>query len=1384
MHPAAFECLLLGPAPKERPRRPCYVINFSLDLMTASDPSPTKQASDDGPTPPKSTSGPMVVGIGASAGGLAALKNFFSHTPPNSGLAFVVIVHLSPDHVSHLPDLLQPHAQMPVIQVNESVPLEANRVYVIPPAANLDTIDTHLRLSPLEINRLARAPIDHFFRTLAKTHDGKAIGVILSGTGSDGALGIREIKEAGGLAIVQDPNEAEFDGMPQSAIATGAVDLVLPLEKIPGAIADFVRIRPALAKVQDDLDAESGTRQVLQRMFALLRARTGRDFSRYKPATILRRITRRMQLRHVEQLPAYLDLMREDAEEAPALADDLLINVTSFFRDREVFEALEREVIPKLFEGKSAEDNIRIWSVGCSTGEEAYSLAILLLEATTRHDLSPRIQIFATELHERSLERAREGFYPGDIETDVSEDRLKRFFQKENGGYRVRKEVRELVVFAPHNILSDPPFSRVDLISCRNLLIYLQREVQKEVLEIFHYSLDAEGFLLLGTSETTDTADLFLVQDKKRCLFRKRNVRGPDLRLPVFPLTRKRVVGEAEFKEIAVEPLAYGALHQRMVEQVAPPSILVSPDDKVVHLSTHAGRYLEHPGGELTANVFKLLREELRIELRAALSGCRNTHHPLRTKPVWVRFNGNKHPVVMQVRPALDSPQEGFVLVIFEEWEEAEAAAVGVTEGMSAPIPQSTLDAEAELQITRQRLQAIIEEFETSQEELKASNEEMQSANEELRSTMEELETSKEELQSMNEELQTVNQENRHKVEELAQLSGDLQNLLSATDIATLFLDRRLCILRFTPKVSELFNVRMTDRGRPLSNFTRRLGYDELERDAQLVLDHLVPIEREVQDEEGRWYLTRVRPYPSTEDRIEGIVTTFVDITERVRAETALRASQQRLQRMVNLPHVGVLTYDADGSVLDANDAFLAMVGYDREAFKQRKFSWRDFTPQDYVEASLEILKQFKETGRGGPYEKEYFRRDGSRIWMMFVGAQLDDGTIVEYALDISDRKRAEEALRESQDRLRLIVESAMDFAIITMDEGRFVKSWSPGAESLFGYSTAEIVDQSGDVLFTPEDRAACAPEKELQTALSEGRALDERWHLRKDGSRFFASGVMRPLNTTGPERVAKIMRDLTQRKQSEDALRDAQASLETRVHQRTAELAAANDALQEEISARSQLQYRFISAQEEERLRISRELHDGVGQLITALLLRLKSIQNDSPAPLSESISSLSGMVDEIAKEVHKVAVELRPTSLSDVGLVAALGAYLDSWSTRHGIRADFHADNGLRLSLETEAALYRIAQEAVTNVLKHAQATQVSVVLERKGKEVVLMVEDNGIGFDVDSALRQAQASGRLGLMGMRERVEAVGGALEIESNPDAPGTTVYVRIPLASE
>ncbi|HUB78386.1 MAG TPA: CheR family methyltransferase [Bryobacteraceae bacterium] len=1301
-----------------------------------------------------------VVGIGASAGGLAALKTFLDHVPADSGLTFVVVVHLSPDHESHLAELLQPHVRVPVRQVNVTTALEPDRVYVIPPNANISTIDTHLRLSKLEDRRQERAPIDHFLRTLARTHDGNAVAVILTGTGSDGTLGIKDVKANGGLVIVQDPNEAEYDSMPQSAIATGLADYVLPLVEIPGAILRYDRTQPRVTMPSDGDEVPQSEWALLQKVFAQLRARTDRDFSRYKRSTVLRRVAKRMQLNYLEDLPAYVERLRERPEEVRALADDLLITVTHFFRDPEVFQKLENEVIPSKLRKKGPQESFRAWSVGCATGEEAYSLAMLLAEEAGRHEMPPQIQVFASDLHTRSLEKAREGFYPGDIVADVSADRLRRFFQKENGGYRVNKELRDLVVFAPHNILSDPPFSRQDLISCRNLLIYLDRDVQRDVIELFHYALNPDGILMLGSAESIDATDLFRVEDKHLCFFRKRNVPAREPRLPVFSLSRATVRGELLNRMTpSGEPVAYGRLHQQMVEQYAPPSVLVSPDNQLIHLSEHAGRYLVHPGGEPTASVLKLVRPELRIELQASLQTARESRKAFDSSPIPVQFNGHARSVVLHVRPSLEPERDGLALVIFEEREPHEDAdAVPADHPGMASAAGRIRDLESELSLTRQRLQTIIEEYETSQEEMKASSEEMQSTNEELRSTLEELETSKEELQSINEELQTVNQQNRHKVEELAQLSSDLQNLLSATDIATLFLDRELRILRFTPRLGDLFNVRITDRGRPISDQTHRLAYSGLREDAESVLSRLVPVEREVQDDAGRWYLARVLPYRSTEDRIEGIVITFLDIDTRKRAEEALRINEERLRRMVNVDVVGILIFDASGTLIDSNEAFQKMAGYSKAEIAARKLTWRDMTPPEYVEASEQQLRKVAETGRIGPYEKEYFRQDGSRAWMLFAGASLGDGTIVEYCIDISDRKRAEALVRETSTYAENIIETLHE-PLLVLSPDLTVRLGNP---AFYRFFKMDRSDTLGRRLYDLGNGQWDIPvlRRLLEEVLPRNGAIED-FELAHGFENIESRVILLNARRLAHQGLILLgMRDITERKRLEENLVD-------QVHQTTEALSST----QAELRA---LSGRLMAAQEDERRRIARELHDDLAQRAAVVDVTLQRVAQLLPSVEgAEAIAAVRGHLNSLSVGLREISHRLHPSVIVDLGLATALKELVRELNEAGGDISFQGSDVAPQLSPDEALALYRIAQEALNNARKHAPKSSVRVFFKANERYARLSIEDDGPGFKLPD-IRNGRG---LGLLSMQERARMMGGKLFVRTRL-AGGTRISVH------
>lgn len=830
-----------------------------------------------------------IVGIGASAGGIGALEALFKALPPHTGLAFVVIIHLDPGHRSELASILSKSAGRPVVQVADEIAIEPDHVYVIPPDRELLVSDHQLQVRPFEEPRGHRAPIDHFFRSLATSH-GDGFAVVLSGGGSDGALGIRQVREKGGLVLVQDPDEAEFASMPRAAIAAGA-DFVLPVTDIANHLVELSRVKAHVnaRSIEDGPDSEEWVRRIL----SLLRARTGQDFSRYKRATVMRRLARRMQVAQSEQLEDYFNFLRESPGEADALFNDLLISVTSFFRDASAFEALAIDVIPRVFDGHGEDQSIRVWVTGCATGEEAYSIAILLLEEAARRDIRPDIQVFATDLDEKALTVAREGRYPSTIAADVSEERLRRFFVREGEQYRIRREVRDLVVFAIHSILRDPPFSRIDLVTCRNLLIYLDRDLQQQVCSVLHYALKPGGYLFLGNSETAESpTGLFTPVNREARIFR--SVERARDSLPMLP----RAMGAVRLPEISgprparvsipIDP----SVHRLALEELTPPSMLVDEGHTVANLSETAGRFLLHPSGPISAEASEIVRPELRLELKAALHRALEQGKPTVTLPIPVQFNGGPaKAVVLHVSP-VNRDTSRAALVLFLEGGDADSGSIETPAGEPSAVVTQLRE---ELLATRTVLRTTREQYEAATEELRAANEELQSINEEYRSTAEELETSKEELQSINEELQTLNNELKLKLDMVSRAHNDLQNLMSATDVSTMFLDSALRIQRFTPRVAEIFNVQQGDEGRPVTDFTHKLDYNDLVSDARTVLANLIPIERTVHSTPGRWYLIRLRPYRTLDDKIDGIVATFVDVTERREAEAEWHKRQQML---------------------------------------------------------------------------------------------------------------------------------------------------------------------------------------------------------------------------------------------------------------------------------------------------------------------------------------------------------------------------------------------------------------------------------------------------------------------------------------------------------
>jgi two-component system CheB/CheR fusion protein len=2010
-----------------------------------------------------------VVGIGASAGGLEAYTEFLQAAPVDAGIAYVLVQHLPPDRETLLVELLARETRMPVLHAEHGQAVLPDHVFVIRPGHTLTIRDGHLWLGPELAARGHGRPVDDFFRSLAEEQQQRAVAVVFSGMGSNGSAGAQAVKAVGGLVVAQDPETARYPAMPRSVIDAHLADLILRPAEVPEALVRYAR--QPYAAADGVAAATPRDEQALADVLAVLRTRTRQDFSGYRKPTLLRRVRRRMGLCQAASMAEYVRALRQTPAEVTALANDLLIHVTGFFRDPEAWTVLQEKVIDPLVVERPDRGEIRCWVAACATGEEAYSLAMLLVEAAEARGKRFDIKVFATDMAERALGSARTGAFPNGIESEVTPERLARFFDKDDRFYRVKKELRELVIFAPQNVLQDPPFSRLDIATCRNLLIYLEPATQRRVLSLLHFGLREGGALLLGSSESAAPAEGdFEPIDKRHRLFRRVGpTRSGALELPTLTVAA-RDVGPAA-RPLVGRPPAQAILQlasRALLDLHTPPAVVVDAVGQVVHVHGETGRYLSlRPGGP-SLDLMDLARDEIRGAVRTALRRAIDAQAATTVRDGLVDMPEGRRRIEIGAAPLGPRGGAPLYLVTFRDHPESPVA-----------LPSADDDASAagrladELQRTRNELQGALEEMQSSHEELKASHEEATSLNEELQSTNEELETSKEEMQSLNEELVTVNTQLQAKMSELAATANDLDSLLTSTDIAVLFLDPNFRIRRFTPAVKDLLDLIPSDIGRPFIDLRRKFSDPELLTDAQAVLDRLIPIERAIDSDSGRAYLRRVLPHRTQDNRIDGVVVAFVDITRRRDDEAARREAEERYLALFNaidqgfctievafdehdravdyrflevspsfeqqtgipdaagrwmreiaadqdehwfaaygrvartgvperiedystplgrwwhvyafrihdpqLCHVGVLftdvtdrrraeerrTYllrlsdalrprvdpaeiqaaacrllgeqlradrayyveidedagtaevrqdylrggspslagrhrladfgrvipplrrgellivpdvdssplvppaereamaamqlaahvsaplvkagrlvgalcvtepvprawtaaeaelvretgeriwaaveraiaestlrrseekyrtlfdsldqgvyiaevilDADGAVVDCrylevNRAVPRLTGLPivagkllREVAPRLESHWREpfgrvvrtgeptrienynqdtdrwyqayfsrvggegsrlvgvvfdditerkraqarqalrlrlsdalrplvdaadiahaatrllgealvtdrvfyatvepdgrttlvravnGTPGDVARDSLatfvaELVRDWR-PGRttvtddidadprptdarraafaaascraavgvpliqGGrrvallgvvhssprawtadevalveetaartwaeveranaeaarraseerlravaanlpngaafvvdrdlrytladgqaltaagftpadfegkvlaealppelvdPYEPMYrgaldgkafrvehtahgrqfvthgeplrdhagrvtavlavsyditdLRRAEARLQLALAAARMgiwtldtttgmhlrdanlnrllglaasettqpftdfldhvhaDDRAAVSAAfadslrhgrplrvefrivrpdgairwlrdqgdlfgdraagrqhmagacVDVTERRAAEEAVRAGEERLRLILASATDYAIFTVAPDRTVTSWSNGAAATFGYHEAEIVGRPWDLLFTPEDRAAGVPELEFETAGRAGRARDERWHLRKDGGRFYASGVLTRLASG---ECVKVARDLTDRKRMEDELRDGRDRLEQRVAERTAELAAAVSSLEAEIDRRRELSLRLLSAQEDERKRVSRDLHDTVGQTHVALLMALAAAADAVPpdSAAAARLAYANKLAESMGHELHDVAVRLRPTTLDDLGLAAALKGLVHTWSVQQQVRVELQTDLDGRLPDEVETTLYRLVQEALTNVARHADATTVSVVVTVQPGQVTALVEDDGAGFDPQTA-----DTTRLGLRGMRERVTLIGGELVVESSPGA-GTSILARVPL---
>jgi two-component system CheB/CheR fusion protein len=866
-----------------------------------------------------------VAGVGASAGGLEALEGLFDHMPPKVSMAFVVVQHRASDRTSVMKSLLEKHTQLAVKDIEDGEKVEPGTIYLAPADKDVSIMDGTLYIVAPPPHAGIRLPVDSFLRSLARDGADRAVCIILSGTGSDGTLGLKEIKAAGGLVMAQKEEQAKYDSMPRNAIETGLVDFILPVEKMGEQLAQYIR-HPFLEKRKTP---ETGKKleDQLQRIFLLIRNETGPDFSHYKRNTIQRRIARRLAVHQVPDLNSYIRLLQEQPEEVGVLAREMLITVTNFFRDREAFEALGEQVLGPLIEEKPPESPLRIWVAGCATGEEAYSIALLVQEQMDKLQKRHPIQIFGTDLDAEAIETARRGQYPRSIAADVSEERLRRFFTEENNHCKVKSNIREMLVFAKHNLIKDAPFSKLDLICCRNVLIYMDSVLQKRLIPMFHYTLNPGGYLFLGESESIGTfSDLFAPVDARHRIFRRKPVTTgyePEFGEGFKPQRRE---GAAAPRPPKSDQNMSKIAERVILRDYSLPCVLVNQDYDVVYFNGDTSRYLAQPSGQPTFNIIQMARPEIHYKLGTLLKRAFHEKHLVIEKAVQLHADDYYFDADIVVRPVTEpGAGDNLMLVVFKGKPKEKKRG----DGGRAPldIPEQEKEArirelEQDLLSTKEYLQTTIEELETSNEELKSSNEELQSTNEELQSTNEELDTSREELQSTNEELRTVNAEHQQKIDELSNAYDDLNNLVGATEVATLFLDEQVRIRRFTPAARGLFRLIPQDVGRPINDIVSTLGYNQLSDDIQTVIEKLTQIEKEVPAEDGKWYQMKISPYRAAGNTIGGAVVTFVDVTDRKKALQASEEARAFVQAIVETVREPLLVLGGDLQVMDANAAF------------------------------------------------------------------------------------------------------------------------------------------------------------------------------------------------------------------------------------------------------------------------------------------------------------------------------------------------------------------------------------------------------------------------------------------------------------------------------
>jgi two-component system CheB/CheR fusion protein len=1279
-----------------------------------------------------------IVALGASAGGLAAVTHLLRRLGDKPGFAVVLIQHLDPSYASNLVELLSKVTPMSVEAVEDGAVVRVDHVYVIPPGAEMTVARGVLHLTPRSHGPSPHLPIDAFFDSLAWDRGAGAVGVVLSGTASDGSRGVQAIKAEGGITLAQEG--AEHPGMPESAIATGCVDFALPIEEIAAELTRIGAHLPRTQGVRDDTRPED---EAFNRILASMKARTGADFGHYRPTTLRRRMQRRAVLRRVGSLREYADLLVTDPSEAETLSEEVLIHVTSFFRDAHVFEALKRDVFPRLL-ASGPRDAIRVWVPGCSSGEEVYSIAICLSEFLAEAGASQvQVRMFGTDVSRRAIERARAGIYAEGVTETVGPGRLARFFTKTERGYEILKEVRDRCVFATHDIGRDPPFSKMDLISCRNLMIYLDPTLQQRVLPMFHYALNEPGFLVLGTAETVGSFVGFATSDAKNKIFVRTpgaarlgfdfgNVRGWSAPSHAFTRPVERAPSVGDVRKDA---------DRAVLAAIAPAGVVVTDDLAIVEFRGEIAPYLEPIPGVATLDLLRMAREELRIALRRTIDEARASGKPARS-PGLILSGTDRRCVDLDVIPFTVAPTPArFFVVLFTERVAPANLGPAPTEDHARVAVEDAL--RQELGSARAYLQSVIEQLEAGNEELKAANEEIVSSNEELQSTNEELQTAKEELQATNEELRTLNDEMLDRNVETTRLADDLSNILSSVAIPILILGRDSRIRRFTPTATKVLNLTAADIGRSILEVQAKVRIPDLAALLADVLERLAPLERTVQADDGRWYQLGVRPYMTLDNRIDGTILSVYDIDALKRAELLLAEARDYAESIVDTMRECLIVLDADLRVRTANRAFCQQFKTTPEAVAGERFYAIAGKQWD----APELRNLLERLAQGELVDEARFERelDGSgRRSFVATGRRMPKtGWILLTLADIServqiDRARTEDQLARNEAGFRRMLMSAAE-AIVMSDMGGRLVFANDLATRIFGYVGSEMLGLRVDDLLPP--RAA-------------GSDLVGR---RKDGTELPVEITRSPMDGNDGPLVVAFVSDVSVRREAEREIKDYQARLQ-------------------------RMAFEAALAEERERRRIAQDLHDRVGQSLALARMKLEAVRDATIADVHTSIVTTIDLIAASIEDTRTLTFDLAPPVLYDLGLKPALSWLCEDIEKRAGVHVEI-VDEGSQAPFDeaTAALIFRAVRELLTNVFKHAQAPAARVVLRQVGKHFEITVEDAGAGFDVENVARRPDAG--FGLFSVREQIARLGGTVAIESKPRR-GTRVSVRVPLLKE